>query len=143
MHCRYTYCMFISSPSKSALYGGVTDKLRRKAILDRKNRREESSTKGLTGKGENFYSMTHHRHFMERGLSIEENVTGNAIRKESYTYIRRVDLLAIFEMPFNDPSVLKKCVGSFIVPKIYTFSCVANHVASTRIRSRTIPNEVL
>jgi hypothetical protein len=43
--------------------------------------------------------MTHHRHLVQRGLSIKQNVT-------IVSFVEGIDSLSILQMPLNDPTEL-------------------------------------
>lgn len=52
-------------------------------------------------------------------------------------------LLSVLEMTLDDPSILKKSVGTFVVSKIDTFSSIADHISCSWISSRTISDQLL
>jgi hypothetical protein len=51
--------------------------------------------------------------------------------------------LSVLQMPLDNPPVLEECVRSLVIPKIDTFSRVANDISGAWIRRGAISNKLL
>lgn len=51
--------------------------------------------------------------------------------------------LSVFEMSFDDPAILKKCVRPLVVSQVDTFTGVSDDIARTRILSGPIAHQFL
>jgi hypothetical protein len=77
--------MFISSPSKSALYGGVTDRFSRKAVLINFLQSTQENAL-LTRVWHQPHSVAHHTHFVQTRLSVEQHEAEGDISMETSEY---------------------------------------------------------
>jgi hypothetical protein len=120
-HCRGRY--YLSAWPLIVLVT-YTERLRRKAV------HQPMHLQGfwkLTRVIHKFDTMTHHRHLVQRGLSIEQNVTIVSLFKE-------IDSLSILEMSLDNPAELQTDgFSSFPVFQVDSLSCILDIVSSTRV----------
>ena len=117
-----------------------TERFNRKAVLQF-SADDKVTERRLTRIRHQTDTVTHHTHFVQTRLTIEEYVAGKYKQIDSCE--RPENSLSILEMPLYDPSVLQKCIRPFIIPQIYTLSRVPHNISRARISRRTIPNQFL
>ena len=52
-------------------------------------------------------------------------------------------VLAVFQVPLDDPSKLQERIRSLVVPQVDTLSCVTNDITRTGVSRRPIPHKLL
>lgn len=53
------------------------------------------------------------------------------------------DVLSIFEMALDDPTILKEGIGALIISQVDTFTCIPYNVSCSWVSSRTISHKLL
>ena len=88
--------------------------------------------------------MTHHTHFVQTGLSVEQDKTGE--RYLLFPQQRRTPRrhsLSVFQVPLDDPPILQKCVCTLVISQVYPLPGVSDDVTCTWVRSGPIPYKFL
>jgi hypothetical protein len=90
----------------------------------------------LTGIVHQLNTMAHRTHFVQRGLTVEQNKTRKG--KSSSKSIPDLNSLSVLKVSLNNPPILKESIGTFVIPKVYSFTCISNLIFSTGVSREPI-----
>lgn len=94
-------------------------------LHESQNYQTKDRVSALTGIWHQSDTMTHHTHFVQTRLPIEQNK------------------ISVFQMTLHDPPVLKEGIGSLVVSQVYTFAGIPNDISRSRIRRWSIAYQFL